>query len=178
MSLEETDHPPLLDPSRELTADEGAPELAEEVRKLTAERDALQDRLLRALAEADNARKRFNRDLQEAREHAISEAVRPFLTVIDSFDRAQAHAVVSSEQELRTAMELLHRQLLDAARKVGLEPIPAAGKVFDPHLHEALEMVDSAEAPEGSVVEELQRGFRLRDRLVRPAMVRVSRRKA
>ncbi|MGH9476053.1 MAG: nucleotide exchange factor GrpE [Terriglobales bacterium] len=177
MSSEEPELTPPLDPGDELEAEEAPAELSEEARKLIAERDVLQDRLLRVLAEADNARKRFGRDLQDARQHAITEAVRPFLTVLDSFDRAQAHAASSSEQELRTGLDLLHRQLLDAARKVGLEAVPAEGKPFDPHVHEALEMVESDQAPDGTVIEELQRGFRLRDRLVRPAVVRVARRK-
>ncbi|MGH9488057.1 MAG: nucleotide exchange factor GrpE [Terriglobales bacterium] len=178
MSLDESASMPPLEPEHELAEAEPPQELAAEVQKLTEERDALQDRLLRALADADNARKRFGRDLQEARQHAVTEAVRPFLAVLDSFDRALGHAASSPEQELRTGIELLHRQLLEAVRKVGLEPVAARGKNFDPHLHEALEMVETEEVPEGAVVDELQRGYTLRDRLVRPALVRVARRKA
>ncbi|MGH9414203.1 MAG: nucleotide exchange factor GrpE [Terriglobales bacterium] len=173
--------PPMahgLDPEHELSDAAPPAEAADELQKLAEERDALQDRLLRALAEADNARKRFARELQDARQHAAAETVRPFLSVIDSFDRAQAHASSSSLEELRKGMDLLHRQLLDAVRKAGLEPIAAHGQTFDPHLHEALEMVDSDDAPDGTVIDELQRGYKLRERLVRPAMVRVARRKA
>lgn len=167
-----------LDPEHQLAEAASAPEVADEVQKLTEERDALQDRLLRALAEADNARKRYGRELQDARQHATADAVRPFLSVLDSFDRAQAHAASSSVEELRKGMDLLHRQLLDAVRKAGLEPIASQGQNFDPHLHEALEMVETTDAPDGQIVEELQRGYKLRERLVRPAMVRVARRKS
>ncbi|MGH9468073.1 MAG: nucleotide exchange factor GrpE [Terriglobales bacterium] len=177
MSSEDQEFNPALDPDHELAASEPESELAQEARKLREERDTLQDRLLRALAEADNARKRFGRDMQEARQHATVEAVRPFLAVLDSFDRAAAHAAASSIEELRKAMDLLHRQLLDAVRKAGLEPVAARGQAFDPHWHEALELVESDEAPEGSVVEELQRGYKLHEHLVRPAMVKVARRK-
>lgn len=167
---------PQIDPSRELPPEppvEAAP-ASEEMRRLIAERDNLQDRLLRALAEADNARKRAMRELQDARAFAVAEAVRPFLPVLDGFDRA-AHHLDGDVNELRKGLELLHRQLLDAARKVGLEPVPAVDKPFDPHLHEAIEVVETDSAPDGTVLEELQRGYRLKDRLVRPAMVKVAR---
>lgn len=166
-----------VDSEHQLVEAAPAPEVADEVQKLTEQRDALQDRLLRALAEADNARKRYARELQEARQQATADTVRPFLSVLDSFDRAQDHAASSSVDELRKGMDLLHRQLLDAVRKAGLEPIASQGQSFDPHLHEALELVETTDAPDGQIVEELQRGYKLRERLVRPAMVRVARRK-
>jgi len=166
----------LIGPERELPANEPAGELEAEVQRLTAERDGLQDKLLRALADADNARKRFARDLQEAHSRAIMEAVRPFLPVLDSFELAAAHASAGANTEMRNGLQALQRQLMDAVRKAGLEPVEATGQSFDPHLHEALEMVDTDAVPEGQVVEQLQRGYKLRDRLVRPAMVRVARR--
>lgn len=166
----------MIGPEHELAASEPAGELESEVARLTSERDSLQDKLLRALAEADNARKRFGRDLQEAHARAITEAVRPFLPVLDSFDLAAAHAASSSDAELRQGLEALRRQLLDAVRKAGLEPVEALGQAFDPHLHEALELVTTDAVPDGQVVEQLQRGYKLRDRLVRPAMVKVARR--
>lgn len=167
----------MIGPEHELAASAPPAELEAEVARLTAERDGLQDRLLRALAEADNARKRFARDLQEAHARAAMDAARPFLPVLDSFELAAGHAVASANAELRAGLEALHRQLLDAVRKAGLEPVDAsAGQAFDPHIHEALEMVDTDAVADGHVVEQLQRGYKLRDRLVRPAMVRVARR--
>ena len=164
---------PRLDPAHEL-APETAETAAEELRRVTEERDALQDRLLRALAEADNFRKRVQRELQEARAHATAEAVRPFLPVLDGFERAAQHGNAHAA-DLRTGLELLHRQLEEAARKAGLEPIAAVDQRFDPHQHEAIEMVETQAVPEGTVVEELQRGYKLKDRLIRPAMVKVAR---
>ncbi|MGH9482566.1 MAG: nucleotide exchange factor GrpE [Terriglobales bacterium] len=176
MSAQEPEPPPI-DPAHELPEPPEGTAASEETRRLIAERDALQDRLLRALADADNARKRATRELNDARAYAAAEAVRPFLPVLDGFDRAAQHRDAEA-QELRKGLELLHRQLLDAARKVGLEAVPAVDQPFDPHLHEAIEVVETDQAPDGTVVEELQRGYTLRDRLVRPAMVKVARGKA
>jgi molecular chaperone GrpE len=92
--------------------------------------------------------------------------------MLDSFDRALgAHA---GEENFR-GIELINRQFHDALTKLGLRPIPAAGEPFDPYLHQAVEMVDTSEVPDHTVLEELQRGYKLKDRLLRPAMVRVAR---
>lgn len=177
----ETEERPELDPEHELPAQPPAEAAAEtlsgEIRKLERERDELKDRWMRSVAEADNARKRVQREMQDARIFATSEAVRPFLAVLDGFERASAHRAEKEDAKaLRTGFDLLHRQLLEAARKVGLEPVAALDQPFDPHLHEAIEMIDTDSAPEGTVVEELQRGYKLKDRLIRPAMVKVARR--
>ncbi|HWG36489.1 MAG TPA: nucleotide exchange factor GrpE [Terriglobales bacterium] len=184
MSMADPDLQGAPDPDRALPPEppeEAAAEAIEEqVRKLREERDGLQDRLLRTLAEADNARKRAVREVQDARVHATAEAVKPFLSVLDSFERALRHsnpvamAGENAAADWRKGVELLHRQLTDAARKVGLEPVEAAEQKFDPHLHEAIEMVPTEAVPEGTVVEELQRGYKLHGRLIRPAMVKVA----
>jgi len=166
---------PRIDPEHELRPEPppGTPlgNLDEELRRALEERDHLQERLLRSLAESDHARKRFAKDLHDALGRATADAVRPFLAVIDSFDLAARHR---QDKEF----EVLHRQLLEAVRKSGLEAIEAADRPFDPHLHQALDTVESDTVAEGTVVEELQRGYRLKDRLIRPAMVRVARPKA
>jgi len=91
--------------------------------------------------------------------------------MLDSFDRAlQTHA---GEESFR-GIELINRQFYDALAKLGVRPIPAVGEPFDPHLHQAVEMVDTSDAPDHTVLEELQRGYKLKDRLLRPAMVRVA----
>lgn len=177
----EVDERPAPDPGRELPpeppAEAAADSLNDEIRKLERERDDFKDRWMRSVAEADNARKRVQREMQDARIFATSEAVRPFLAVLDGFERAAAQRGEKEDaRALRTGFDLLHRQLLEAARKVGLEPVAALDQPFDPHLHEAIEMIDTESAPEGTVVEELQRGYRLKDRLIRPAMVKVARR--
>ena len=144
-----------------------------EVQKLKAERDALLDRLARLQAEFDNARKRAAREQQEFREFAAADVIRSILPVLDSFDRALKTS--SPGGDLRGGLELMSRQFQDILQKFGLQAVPAAGQQFDPRIHEAIEMVDTAEVPDHQVLEELQRGYKYKDRLLRPAMVRVAR---
>ena len=144
-----------------------------EVIKLRAERDALLDRLARAQADFDNARKRASREQQEYRDYALSDTVKSLLPVLDSFDRALEHSAEAGE--FRSGIELINKQLHDVLSKLGLRPIPSQGEPFDPHLHQAVEMVDTTEAEDHHVLDELQRGYKLKDRLLRPAMVRVAR---
>lgn len=146
---------------------------SEELGKLRAERDALLDRLARAQADFDNARKRAAREQQEYRDYALADTIKSILPVLDSFDRALLHNAEAGE--FRSGIELINKQLHDVLVKLGLRPIPAKGEPFDPRLHEAVEMVDTAEAEDHQVLDELQRGYKLKDRLLRPAMVRVAR---
>jgi molecular chaperone GrpE len=144
-----------------------------EVEKLKAERDALLDRLARLQAEFDNARKRAVREQQDFREFAGSEVIKGLLPALDSFERALK--VGGNSNEFRNGMELIYRQFQDALQKAGVQPIAAAGQQFDPRVHEAIEMVDTNQVPDHQVVDELQRGYKFKDRLLRPAMVRVAR---
>lgn len=147
---------------------------AEEVRRLKEERDNLSDQLLRALADFDNFRKRTQREMAEVRIHATIETLRAFLPVLDGFERALATSGGTVE-DMRKGVELIYKQMLDAARRIGMEAIDATGKPFDPHQHEAIEMVETSEHPDHHVINELQRGYRLKDKLIRPSMVRVAR---
>jgi molecular chaperone GrpE len=142
--------------------------------KLKAERDALLDRLARLQAEFENARKRAAREQQEFREYALADAVKELLPTLDSFERA-LQTSPRDKTEFRGGVELIYKQLQDALVKLGLRPIPAKGEPFDPHLHQAIEMVDTGEAEDHQVLDELQRGYKLKDRLLRPSMVRVAR---
>jgi molecular chaperone GrpE len=151
-----------------------APGESSEVQKLKAERDTLLDRLARMQADFENARKRAARDQQEFREFALADALKALLPVLDSFDRA-IQAGSEQKSELRSGVELIYKQLQDALGKLGLRAISAKGEAFDPRLHEAIEMVDTTEAPDHQVLGELQHGYKLKDRLLRPAMVRVAR---
>jgi molecular chaperone GrpE len=144
-----------------------------EVEKLKAERDALLDRLARLQAEFDNARKRAVREQQEFRDFASAEVIRNLLPILDSFERALK--VGGDSGEFRSGIELIYRQLQDALQKSGVQPIAAVGQPFDPRVHEAIEMVDTTEVPDHHVMDELQRGYKYKDRLLRPAMVRVAR---
>src|SRR4051812_15364026 len=173
-----------LDVDHELPAGEpGAPEASSaapvaetDVQKLQAERDTLFDRLARQQAEFDNYRKRATREQQEFRQYAVSDALKQFLPVLDSFDRALAVASNDGgDEKLRSGVELVRKQMLDTLARLGVTPIEAEGSVFDPQFHEAIEMVDTPDAKDNHVISELQRGYRLKDRLLRPAMVRVAR---
>jgi molecular chaperone GrpE len=148
---------------------------ASEVDSLKAERDALLDRLARLQAEFDNARKRAAREQQEFREFAAADVIKNFLPVLDSFERALKAGGDSNSNDFRNGIELIYRQFLDALQKIGVQPIPAMGQAFDPRVHEAIEMVDTNEVVDHHVFEELQRGYKYKDRLLRPAMVRVAR---
>jgi molecular chaperone GrpE len=144
-----------------------------ETEKLKAERDALLDRLARLQAEFDNARKRAAREQQEFREFAAADVIRGLLPILDSFERALKAGGDTSE--FRNGVELIYRQFQDALQKLGVQPIAAVGLPFDPRVHEAIEMVDSNEVADHHVLDELQRGYKYKDRLLRPAMVRVAR---
>lgn len=148
-------------------------ERVSEVEKLRAERDVLVDRLARMQAEFDNARKRAQREQQDYRDYALTDIIKTLIPVMDSFDRALQSSPEKSEFHL--GVELIHKQLLDALTKIGVHPVAAKGQQFDPRFHEAIEMVDTEDAKDNEVVEELQRGYKLKDRLLRPAMVRVAR---
>ena len=143
-----------------------------ELEKVKAERDSLLDRLARAQAEFDNARKRAGKEQQESRDYAIADAIKSLLPVIDSLERALQ--VKSDAAELRGGVELIYKQLQAALAKLSVNAIVAKGEPFDPRLHEAIELVETSDVPDHQVIEELQRGYKLKDRLLRPAMVRVA----
>ena len=143
-----------------------------ELQKLKAERDSLLDRLARAQAEFENARRRAVKEQQDFRDYAAVDAIKPLLPVIDSFERAlQAK---SDSGDFRSGVELIYKQLQDALAKLGVRPIPAKGEPFDPRVHEAIEMVETSDAADHEVLEELQRGYKFKERLLRPAMVKVA----
>jgi molecular chaperone GrpE len=143
-----------------------------ELQKIKAERDALLDRLARAQAEFENARRRAGKEQQEYRDYALSEAVKTLLPVFDSLERALQ--VKSDGAEFRNGVELIHKQLQAALAKLSVQQIAAKGEPFDPRYHEAIEMVETSDAPDHQVIEELQRGYKFKDRLLRPAMVKVA----
>jgi molecular chaperone GrpE len=143
-----------------------------DLQKLKAERDSLLDRLARMQAEFENVRRRNIKEQQDFRDYAAADAIKPLLPVLDSFERALT--VKSDAAEFRNGVELIYKQLLTALAKLSVQPIAAKGEIFDPHYHEAIEMVETSSAPDHQVIEELQRGYRYKDRLLRPAMVKVA----
>jgi molecular chaperone GrpE len=166
-AAEETEEPQGSEPQQP------APDRVSEVEKLRAERDTLLDRLARMQAEFDNARKRAVKEQQDYRDYALVDAIKTLIPVLDSLDRALETSPKKSE--FHVGVELIHKQLQDALAKVGVRPISAQGEQFDPRFHEAIEMVDTEDAKDHQVLEELQRGYKLKDRLLRPAMVKVAR---
>jgi len=149
--------------------DESQPDPLEELRR---ERDALQDRLLRTAAEFDNYRKRMDRERRDLADHAAGEAIKDLLPIIDNLERAlQASA---PDDPLRKGVELIHKQMLEMLRKRGVTPIEALGADFDPNVHEAVTHEESDQHREGEVMEELQRGYKVGERLLRPSMVKVA----
>ena len=144
-----------------------------ELQKIKAERDSLLDRLARMQAEFENARRRTVKEQQEFRDYAAADTIKALLPVLDSFERALQ--VKSDAAEFRNGVDLIYKQLQTALGKVSLQSIVAKGEPFDPRYHEAIEMVDTTEIPDHQVIEELQRGYKLKDRLLRPAMVKVAR---
>jgi molecular chaperone GrpE len=131
----------------------------------------LVDRLARLQAEFENARKRSERERQEFRDYAAGSVVEQFLPVLDNFELALKST--GSEDQLRSGVELIVKQMEEVLRQMQVIAIPAVGEAFDPRLHEALGSVERDDLPDQHVAEEIRRGYRLRERLLRPALVRV-----
>jgi len=140
---------------------------------LRREKDTLQDRLLRTAAEFDNYRKRVDRERRDLMDHVKSEVLTELLPILDNFERAM-QAPGGEADGLRKGVELIHRQMVDFFRKRGVTPIEALGADFDPNFHQAVIHEDSPGHRDGEVIEELQRGYMLGERLLRPAMVKVA----
>jgi molecular chaperone GrpE len=143
-----------------------------ELDQVKAERDHLLDRMARLQAEFDNARKRAEREKVEFRDIATGNVVENFLPVIDNFQLA-LNAPGNADQ-LRSGVALIVKQMEETLQKMQVSAIPAVGEPFDPRLHEALGSVEREDIPDQHVAEEIRRGYRLRDRLLRPALVRVA----
>ena len=143
-----------------------------ELQQLKTERDELRDLLLRRQAEFDNFRKRIERDRSEQSQYASMDVVRELVSVLDDFERALKTECASPEYS--RGVELIFNRMLDALKKVGLEPMVSVGQAFDPHQHQAVERVDTKDAEDNTVLGEFQRGYNFKGRLLRPAMVRVA----
>lgn len=147
----------------------GAPSAA-----LAAENAALLERLKRLQAEHENFRKRVERDRAEHREQANMDLVREIVPVLDSFERALGRRAAGADDEFRSGVALIHRQLQEALARLGLEPLEALGQTFDPEVHDAVVITQDPNSPAGRVLEVFDRGYRFRGRLVRPARVGVA----
>lgn len=144
-----------------------------EIKALKKEYDELKDKYLRSLAEMQNLRKRFDRERADYIEYSLNEFLREVLVVLDNFERALKVSDQAGDRSFREGVELIYRQYQDMLKKKGVRPIELADKKFDPAIHQAVLTEESDEVEEPEVSEELQRGYWLQDRLLRPAMVKV-----
>ena len=138
------------------------------------DKDDLTRSLQRLQADFDNYRKRIERDRSAESVRATAAVIQGLLPVLDGFERALAVPTDPAHEPYRQGFNLIYRSLRDALERLGLERIETTGKLFDPHLHQAVERVDSADHPDGAILAEMQTGYRFRDRVLRPAMVRVA----
>jgi molecular chaperone GrpE len=152
----------------------GAPE--QEIQALKQERDGLYDRLLRKQAEFENYKKRMDREKAEFTQYASAELMKELLNALDSFELALKNAAAEgkgSENMLR-GFELIYKQLQDTMARFGLKPIEAKGQNFDPNFHQAVSTKATQDVEENTVIDEMRKGYLLNGRLLRPAMVTVS----
>jgi molecular chaperone GrpE len=149
-------------------------ELAEAYEKALAENKDLYDRLLRKQAELENFRKRTQKEKEDLRQHAAENLIRSLLPTLDGFERALQHRDDSVPAAFYQGLELIYRELREVLGRAGVEPIETTGELFDPYLHQAVETVNAPGRREHEIVEELQRGYKLKNKLLRPAIVKVA----
>ncbi len=156
--------------SDEGTDEDAGPETLTEAQEAIAE---LNERIVRLTADFDNFRKRAQREKDEARQFANQGLLEKLLPVLDNFEMALT-AVKDADPSVRDGVQMILDQLLGVLKESGVEPVDAMGQPFDPNLHEALSQEETTEVEEGTVVQQVQRGYKLNDRLVRPARVVVA----
>ena len=156
--------------------DPGVPAAAQvdEIAKLQAEKAELADTLVRRQADFENFRKRLERERHEEGRRAQSRLIDELLPVLDGLDRALSAHDDPAYEEYRKGLELIYKQLWDTLARHGLERIEAQGKPFDPHVHQAIDRLETRDHPDGTVIEVLQQGYRFHDRVLRPSAVRVA----
>jgi molecular chaperone GrpE len=151
-------------------ADEAA--LKTELEQVRVERDQLLDRLARLQAEFENTRRREVKERQDARDYAVQNAVEPFLGVMDNFQLALKSD--GTLEQLRAGVELILKQMEEALKGLNVQAVESLGTQFDPRIHEALGSIETTEFPDHQVLEEIRKGYRIRGKLLRPALVRIA----
>ncbi|MDH7511691.1 MAG: nucleotide exchange factor GrpE [Clostridiales bacterium] len=144
-----------------------------DIKSLKKDIEEFKDKYLRALAEMENLRKRADREKVEFRNYALAELLRELLVVLDNFERALKSRDQTDGRSFQEGVEMIYRMFLDLLMKNGVAPIVIDNKKFDPNLHQAVLTEESDEVEEPEVAEELQRGYRLHGRLLRPSLVKV-----
>jgi len=166
---EQNDEPAIEDVSPDPVA------LLQEIQQLQAEKNELRDRALRAQAELDNFRKRSRQQQMEQLQYANERLIADLLSVIDNFERALKSGGENGDiGSWKAGVQMIARQLVEVLEQSGLKPVRAHGQQFDPALHEAIGSIVTQVVPEGQIVEELQKGYLLHDRLLRPSKVHLA----
>ena len=170
----------LLDPdnpgsgSLELSASSEVRGLEQQIETLRKEKEELYDKYLRKHADFENFRKRLEKDKKDFHQFALTDIMGELIFILDNFERAFSHAGDASNQEYQKGVELIYKQLKDVLEKRGLRAIQTEGQKFDPNFHEAVAREERNDVEEGTILEELQKGYLFQNRLLRPAMVKVS----
>jgi molecular chaperone GrpE len=171
MTGQETMEPEIATgPEVEAVSDASA--VQAELEQVKGERDQLLDRLARLQAEFDNARKREIKERADSRDYTISNTVEPFLGVMDNFQLALK--ANGTAEQLRGGVELILKQMEDALKGLHVQAVETIGAQFDPRIHEALGSIETKEFPDHQVMEEIRRGYKIREKLLRPALVRIA----
>jgi molecular chaperone GrpE len=158
-------------------APELTPEQLAELQTRAAKADEFKDNWIRAAADFENFKKRAARERTEAAQFANASLLQKLIPILDNFEMAQTAAQTAQGDKLaslQSGIAMIQQQLKSALLETGLEEIDASGKLFDPTLHEAVSQQETAEVPEGHVVQQLRKGYKLRERLLRPATVIVA----
>jgi molecular chaperone GrpE len=158
-----------------------SPEQLEDLKSRAAKADENWDRLLRTTADFDNFKKRAAREKTEAMQYASCSLLQKLLPVLDNFEMALTAAQTAQGDKLaslQSGVTMIQQQLKSTLADTGLEEINATGKPFDPNFHEAISQQESADLPEGSVLQQLRKGYKLKERLLRPATVIVAKKPA
>jgi len=171
-SVEAPELLPAPTPEEAAAEGQGAAVSREEFDQLRAERDQLLDRLARLQAEFENTRRREVKERQDARDYAVQNAVEPFLGVMDNFQLALKSD--GTLEQLRAGVELILKQMEEALKGLNVQPVESVGTQFDPRIHEALGSIETTEFPDHQVLEEIRKGYRIRGKLLRPALVRIA----
>lgn len=169
------------EPVEALVPENLTPEQLDDLKARAARADENWDRLVRSTADFENFKKRAAREREESVKFANESLLKKLVTVLDNFEMALAAAgqqPPAGAQSLQAGVAMIHQQLRNVLQETGLEEVDATGRMFDPKWHEAVSQQDSADVPEGSVLQQLRKGYKLRDRLIRPAAVVVARKPA
>lgn len=173
--VENIEKPPVQAPETDEPVEEQADPRDEQIAALTAERDKLKELIAYTMADAQNVQKRLRQNFEQDKKYAAEGLVRELVPVVDNFERSlAAFEKGASAESLLDGVRAVHKQLLKALESGGVQRVPAVGQTFDPVVHEALVVTETDEVEDGTVLDEIEPGYVLHDRLVRPARVRVS----